>query len=172
MSYADEMGTSAIAWCRRLCQRIAGSCRLRLAGHQCTHLGGCGRAWVAAHALELALDVGNGNGAAYLGIELVDDGPWQLRGTREPGPRDDFKSRDGFLRDRWHVGKIAPAHLARDGERAEFARADARADRSRRCRDEIDVPLQEAGHGRRLAAIGNVQKLCFGLVADEFDRGV
>src|SRR5215831_8905903 len=30
-----------------------------LAGHQCTHLGGCGRAWIAAHALELVLHVGN-----------------------------------------------------------------------------------------------------------------
>src|SRR5262249_46414270 len=54
-----------------------------LAGHQCTHLGGCGRAWVAAHALELALDVGNGNSAADLRLELVGHGPWPPR--RGPG---------------------------------------------------------------------------------------
>ena len=30
-----------------------------LAGHQCAHLGGCGRARIASHALELVLHIGN-----------------------------------------------------------------------------------------------------------------
>ena len=123
-------------------------------------------------ALELALHVGDGNGAAQLGIELVDDRLGQLGGAGEPGPGDDLESGNALLRDRRHVGEIAPARLAGDRERAELARADARADRPRRRRDEIDVALQQAGHRRRLAAIRNVQELGLGLVAHELDRGV
>src|SRR5262249_31232976 len=62
----------------------------------------------------------------------------------------------------------APARRAGDGEGAKFPGADARADRPRGCRDEIDIALKEARDRRRLAAIWNVQKPCFGLASHQF----
>src|SRR5262245_11033311 len=141
-----------------------------LARHQRAHFGGRGGARISAHAFELALDLGDGDGAAQLGVELVDDGLGQLCRAGEPGPGDDLESGDALLGDRRHVGEIAPARLARDRERAELARADARADRPRRRGDEVDVALQEAGESRRLAAIGNMQEPGLGLVGHELDR--
>src|SRR3954470_7592567 len=143
-----------------------------LALHQRLHLVRRGGARLAAHRLELALHLGHRQRLAQCGVEPVDDRLWQVRRAGKPGPGDHLEARNGRLGDGRHVGENDPARPAGHRERAELALLDARVDRSRSRGDEIDFALQKTGESRRLAAIGNVQELGLGLVADQLDGGV
>src|SRR5262249_41974629 len=72
----------------------------KLARHQRPHLGGGGRARIAAHAFELALHLRHGNRSAQFAVEPVDDRLGQFCRTGEPGPGDHFKSGNALLFDR------------------------------------------------------------------------